>query len=103
PIDTLLTAVRRLERGERGIKVGFTHRDEIGRLARAFEAMDAAILDREKRLADAHESLRELFDHMRQAILVFDREGRVLGAQSRQAATVFAHDDLRGAEVRKLL
>src|SRR6185503_7175576 len=31
------------------------------------------------------------------------REGRVLGAQSRQAATVFAHDDLRGAEVRKLL
>jgi HAMP domain-containing protein len=103
PIETLLQAVRRLERSERGVEVAVTHRDEIGRLARAFEAMDAAILDREKSLADAHKSLRELFDHMRQAILVFDREGRVQGAQSREASEVFGTSDLSGAEVRKLL
>jgi len=103
PIEALLQAVRRLERGEHGVKVAVEHRDEIGRLARAFEAMDAAILDRERRLADAHENLRELFDHMRQAILVFDREGRVRGAQSRQATSVFGPDDLRDADVRKLL
>jgi PAS domain-containing protein len=103
PIEALLTAVRRLERGERGVKVGVTNRDEIGRLARAFEAMDAAIVDQEKRLADAHKSLRELFDHMRQAIVTFDREGRVRGARSRQAAEVFGRDDLEGVEVRKLL
>ncbi|HEX6766199.1 MAG TPA: HAMP domain-containing protein [Polyangiaceae bacterium] len=103
PIEALLQAVRRLERGEHGIQVAVTHRDEIGRLARAFEAMDSAILDREKRLADAHESLRELFDHMRQAILVFDREGRVRGAQSREATSVFGREDLKGSEIRKLL
>ena len=103
PIEALLQAVRRLERGERGVRVAVQHRDEIGRLARAFESMGAAIVDREQRLADAHESLRELFDHMRQAIVVFDRDGIVRGAQSRQATEVFEHAELRGADVKKLL
>jgi two-component system, chemotaxis family, sensor kinase CheA len=103
PIDALLKAVRRLERGERGIRVNVEHNDEIGRLARAFEAMDSAIFDRETRLAEAHNSLRELFDHMRQAIMVFDRDGRVVGAQSRQAGIVFDREDLKGASVRDLL
>jgi two-component system chemotaxis sensor kinase CheA len=103
PIESLLRAVRRLERGERGLRVEIEHRDELGRLARAFEAMDLAISDREVRLAEAHNSLRELFDHMRKAIVVFDRDGCVSGAQSRQAAVVFDREELRGVSIRELL
>ena len=103
PIEALLEAIKRLGRGERGVKVALSHRDELGRLARAFEGMGDAIADRERRLAEAHESLRELFDHMRQAILVFDRDGRVIGAQSRQAGRVFERSELVQSDVRELL
>jgi PAS domain-containing protein len=103
PIDRLLAAARKLERGERGIAVGAFHRDEIGRLGHAFEAMDRAIADREDRLARAHERLRELFDHMRQAILVFDASGRVVGAQSRRASILFGDSELEGRRVQDLL
>lgn len=103
PVDALLSAVRRLERGEREVRVAVHHHDEIGRLARGVEAMGSAIRDREDRLADALGSLRELFDHMRQAIVVFDREGRVVGAQSREARKIFGLEQLEGASIRELL
>ena len=103
PINALLRAVRRVERGERRVAVEIVRADEIGRLARAFQAMDGAIADREERLADALKSLRELFDHMRQAIIVFDRDGRVVGAQSREASVAFERSELKGAQIRELL
>lgn len=103
PIDAMLSAVHRLEKGERDVRIPVQHQDEIGRLARAVEAMGAAIGDREAKLAEAHRSLRELFDHMRQAILVFDREGRVTGAASRQASSLFRQTHLEGARVQQLL
>ena len=103
PIDAMLAAVQRLEKGQRDVRIAVRHQDEIGRLARAVEAMGAAIGDRERRLADAHRSLRELFDHMRQAILVFDREGRVTGSASRQANTLFRGGQLEGQQVQQLL
>ncbi len=103
PIEALIDAIRRLARGDRGVKVQVSHKDEFGRLARAFESMGAAIVDREQRLAEAHESLRELFDHMRQAILVFDRDGRVIGAQSREAGRIFERHELVQSDVRELL
>jgi methyl-accepting chemotaxis protein len=99
----LLRAVRRIEKGERKVRVDVASNDEIGRLARAFEEMNVAIADRELRLAEVNRSLRELFDHMRQAIVVFDREGRVVGAQSRQAEVVFGHPELCGERVHELL
>jgi PAS domain-containing protein len=103
PIYALARAARRIERGRRGVRVQVSHKDEIGRLARAFEAMDTAISDREARLAEAHNSLRELFDHMRQAIVVFGGDGRIVGAQSREATVIFGRDRLAGLHVRDLL
>jgi two-component system chemotaxis sensor kinase CheA len=103
PIDRLLGAARKLERGERGVSAGAFHDDEIGRLGRAFQAMDVAIADREDRLARAHESLRELFDNLRQAILVFDGHGRVVNAESRQASLLFGDVELEGRPVAELL
>jgi two-component system chemotaxis sensor kinase CheA len=103
PLGNLLTAARKTERGERGVEVAIRANDEIGRLAGAFNAMNAAIFDREQRLATANKSLRELFDHMRQGILVFGPDGKVEGTHSRAAGEIFGSKTLEGRDARELL
>lgn len=103
PIQKLLVAARRIERGEPGTRVEARANDEIGRLARAFNAMNAAIFDREHRLAAANHSLRELFDHMRQGIVVFGSDGKVEGIHSRAAGEIFGSAVLEGRDARDLL
>jgi two-component system chemotaxis sensor kinase CheA len=77
-------------------------RDEMGRLASAFNTMSAAILDREQHLAQAMARLRELFDNMRQGIVVFGRDGLVGEAPSKQAAVLFGAD-VAGRPIQDLL
>jgi two-component system, chemotaxis family, sensor kinase CheA len=103
PLEYLLAAARSTERGERGARVQIRANDEIGRLAGAFNAMNAAIFDREQRLATANKSLRELFDHMRQGILVFGPDGKVQGTHSRVAGEIFGKPALEGLDARELL
>jgi HPt (histidine-containing phosphotransfer) domain-containing protein/PAS domain-containing protein len=47
--------------------------------------------------------LQELFDHMRQAIVTFDIQGRVGAVSSRQAKRIFERDELEGSSIRELL
>ena len=96
PLGALATAARQVERGEVGAALDVRSNDEIGHLARAFNAMSEAIFDREARLSAATVRLEELFDNMRQGIVVFGRDGRVTGAASRRASVVFG--DAGGAE-----
>jgi two-component system chemotaxis sensor kinase CheA len=103
PLGTLLAAARSIERGERGTRVEVRANDEIGRLTVAFNAMHAAIFDREQRLATVNKSLRELFDHMRQGILVFGSDGKVEGTHSRAAGEIFGGEGLEGRDARELL
>ncbi len=103
PIEMLLDAARRTEKGERGALVQVRAHDEIGRLARAFNSMNAAIFDREERLATAHNSLRELFDHMRQGIVVIAPNGNVEALHSKAAAEILGGDALEGRPARALL
>jgi two-component system chemotaxis sensor kinase CheA len=103
PLGTLLAAARSIERGERGTRVEVRANDEIGRLTVAFNAMHAAIFDREQRLATVNKSLRELFDHMRQGILVFGSDGKVEGTHSRAAGEIFGGEALEGRDARELL
>jgi two-component system chemotaxis sensor kinase CheA len=103
PLETLLGAARSIERGERGARVNVRANDEIGRLAGAFNAMNAAIFDREQRLATANKSLRELFDHMAQGIVVFGPDGKVEGTHSRAAGDIFGDEKLAGRDARELL
>jgi two-component system, chemotaxis family, sensor kinase CheA len=103
PLATLLAAARSTERGERGVRVQVRANDEIGRLTGAFNAMNAAIFDREQRLATVNKSLRELFDHMRQGILVFGPDGTVEGTHSRAAGEIFGKQALEGQDARELL
>jgi HAMP domain-containing protein len=103
PLGQLLGAARSTERGERGARVTVRANDEIGRLAGAFNAMNAAIFDREQRLATVNASLRELFDHMRQGIVVFGPDGKVEGTHSRVAGEIFGNPALEGLDAREVL
>lgn len=103
PLRRLSDAARRVGRGDLATRVDVRSTDELGQLASAFNRMSEEIGDRERRLAAATQNLRDLFDHMGQAIVAFDREGKVRGAVSRQATKVFATPELEGRPIRDLL
>src|SRR6185369_9722271 len=103
PLAKVAEGTRRLEKGQLDARVNIQSRDEIGQLAHAFNAMGAAIADREQRLQAARKSLRDLFDHMRQAIFAFGPGGKIVGEVSRQATRLFGHDNLEGMDVCSLL
>jgi HAMP domain-containing protein len=103
PLQQLTRAAGRIGRGEFGGGGEVRSNDEIGELARAFDRMRGQLADREHHLESARQELRDLFDHMRQAIVAFDRDGRVCGAASRQATRLFGGANLEGMPVRELL
>lgn len=103
PLRRLSDAARRVGGGDLATRVDVRSNDELGQLATAFNRMSEEIGDRERRLAAATQNLRDLFDHMGQAIVAFDREGKVRGAVSRQATKVFAMPDLDARPIRELL
>jgi len=99
PLAKVADGARRLERGELGARVDIDSADEVGQLARAFNTMGAAIADREQRLDAARQSLRDLFDHMRQAIVAFGPSGTIEGEVSKQAARLLGNQ-LTGMRLR---
>jgi two-component system chemotaxis sensor kinase CheA len=104
PLRRLSEAARRVGGGDLATRVDVRSNDELGQLAIAFNRMSEEIGDRERRLAAATQNLRDLFDHMGQAIIAFDREGKVRGAVSRQATKLFAlGPPLEGRPVKELL
>ncbi len=70
PIRALADHLARVERGELGRPTGLAEDPtEIGRLARAFEAMEAALLVRERERQAAEDALRASEEHYR---IIFD-------------------------------
>jgi len=102
PLARLAAATVRVGRGDLAARVAVRSDDEIGQLAGAFNRMSEALSDRDRQLSAVTQHLRELLDHMRQAILAFDREGRVQGEASHQARAIFG-DSLAGTSVSDLL
>jgi len=102
PLRNLAAAAVRIGAGEQGHVAIHSH-DELGDLGEAFNAMGYSIRDRERRLELARENLRDLFDHMRQAIVAFGPDGKIQGATSRQAHVLFGEPDFEGQPVRSLL
>jgi two-component system chemotaxis sensor kinase CheA len=103
PLRRVAFAAAAIERGELSARAANTQRDEIGDLAFAFNRMADALEDREQRLEAVTRNLRELVDHMRQAIVAFDASGCVVSEASREALRIFGSGDLRGHLVRDLL
>ncbi len=103
PLRRLAAAARDLERGRDRVQVDIHSRDELGALAAGFNRMSSAVVDREARLADAKREVVELLDNMRQAIVVFSGDGKIVGARSRAAAEVFDGRANDGALIRDVL
>ena len=101
PLDRMMFAALRIEKGDRDVRVDVAANDEFGRLGAVFNDMSAAIVEREKRLGEATRRLRELFDHMQQAIVVFAASGIVEKVASAQASIVFGQTS--GRHVKDLL
>jgi HAMP domain-containing protein/HPt (histidine-containing phosphotransfer) domain-containing protein len=102
PLAKVADGARRLARGELAARVDIDSADEVGQLARAFNTMGEAIADREQRLDAARQSLRDLFDHMQQAIVAFGPNGTIEGEISKQAARLFG-GELAGVRMRDVL
>jgi HAMP domain-containing protein/HPt (histidine-containing phosphotransfer) domain-containing protein len=102
PLAKVADGARRLEKGELAARVDIDSADEVGQLARAFNTMGEAIADREQRLDAARQSMRDLFDHMRQAIIAFGPNGAIEGEVSKQASRLFG-GKLAGMRVRDVL
>jgi HPt (histidine-containing phosphotransfer) domain-containing protein/HAMP domain-containing protein len=102
PLRRLVAAAVRIGDGHQD-HVAIASHDELGDLGEAFNAMSDSIRDRERRLELASQNLRDLFDHMRQAIVAFGPDGTIQGATSRQAHLLFGEQDLEGRSVRSLL
>ncbi|MGC4092574.1 MAG: HAMP domain-containing protein [Polyangiaceae bacterium] len=102
PLHRLVLATRAVEGGGRALVRVASH-DELGVLGSSFNTMSAAIADREARLAEANRELTQLLDNMRQAIVVFEPGGRLVGFRSRQAELVFTERELQGGNVVPLL
>jgi len=102
PLARLADAARRLQAGDRAVRVEVGSNDEVGQLVSVFNTMSAAILDREEHLADAVAQLRELFDHMHQGILVFGADGIARTAPSKRASAIFG-PRIEGQPIKDLL
>jgi signal transduction histidine kinase/HAMP domain-containing protein len=79
PVRTLTQQVRRLEAGERPGPVDAGGDDEIGTLARAFDAMARAVDERDRNLQAVTLQLRRVLDSLISAVAVVEG-GRVLVA-----------------------
>ncbi len=78
PINTLFSAVKKLEKGEYAEIKDMPSSDEIGRLAAAFNDMSAAIKDRESKLRESENRIRDLFDRVEHAIFRLDKSGSII-------------------------
>jgi PAS domain S-box-containing protein len=83
PLMVLFNAVKKLEKGEYTEIREVSSSDEIGELAVAFNSMSAAIKDRESRLVESENRIRELFDRVEHAIFRLNKDGVILEANSK--------------------
>jgi two-component system, chemotaxis family, sensor kinase CheA len=102
PLASLEHAAQRLGRGELTEVVARRY-DEVGSLAMTFNQMSRAIRERESKISAVNARLQGLLDTMRQAILVFDRNGEIAPERSKLARTLFGDAAGSGTSVVELL
>jgi two-component system chemotaxis sensor kinase CheA len=81
PLERLAAAAKRLERGE-AVQVAIESRDEVGRLARGFDAMTRAIAIREHRISERNRDLRRVLDNAADGFLTVDVSGNMSDERS---------------------
>lgn len=102
PVLDLERAARALARGE-ARRVDYTRKDEIGRLADAFNRMARTITRRDRALRDANADMHQLLDAMDEAVLSFDLDGRVGASRSLRATELLGAGASADADIVNLL
>lgn len=78
PLDRLTEAVNTVGAGMAAEKVHVETKDEIGKLANAFNNMAESIKEREDALKESETKYRNLFEESRDIIFVIDKKGRFM-------------------------
>jgi two-component system chemotaxis sensor kinase CheA len=86
PLRALGAAAASLARGQRA-RIEVRAEDEVGRLARAFDGMAAAIAEREERIAQRNRDLKLILDNVGQGFLSTDGAGAVASEWSGVVST----------------
>ncbi|ADH86639.1 ATP-binding protein [Desulfurivibrio alkaliphilus] len=77
PLGKLVTATQRLKDGDLAVRSALPHgSDELGRLAQAFDEMAANLEEQTRRLKEAEEGYRQIFEQSQRGIFQSSQEGR---------------------------
>ncbi len=77
PVHMLLHGVDEMARGNWGVRISPTTRDESGQLATAFNAMATRFQNQMEAITDQRNKLVAVLTHMTDGAVITDREGRV--------------------------
>ncbi len=81
PLGRLAAAAKRLEQGE-SAEIDVRSNDEVGRLARGFDAMTRAIANREQRISERNRDLRRVLDNAADGFITVDVAGSMSDERS---------------------
>ncbi|MDN5850615.1 MAG: EAL domain-containing protein [Nitrococcus sp.] len=86
PVEQLASAARRIGRGEYEATVRIANKDELGELAHAFNAMQTAIAERERRIR--HQAYHDRLTDLPNRELAHDRLGQAIARARREVGQV---------------
>ena len=72
-------------------------------LEKARDELEVRVEQRTAELASVNKNLKQIFDTMRQGIVAFDHEGKLVGMVSAQARSILHEDALEGKQLAPLL
>jgi PAS domain S-box-containing protein len=103
PLDRLTVAVKNMGEGKIVDKVSVETKDEIGKLAKAFNIMVESIRWREQALKESETKYRTLFEESRDVIFIIDIHGKFIDA-NQAAVELFGYskDEMLEEELNAL-
>ncbi|MBL7052657.1 MAG: PAS domain S-box protein, partial [Candidatus Marinimicrobia bacterium] len=78
PLRTIEDATKKIQEGTFEFELNFTQKDEIGKLARAFNLMRKKILKSTSRLKTSEEKYRNLINHSLEAVAIVDSSDNIV-------------------------
>ena len=96
PLRQIEKAARSIEEGRYDFRLNIRQKDEIGSLARAFNAMSGRIRETTSRLKSSEKKYRSLIEHSLEAIAIIDDKGKMIDCNPKLIhLTGYTHDQLR--------